>query len=152
MNMLAVVVVVCSLIAAGGGLAWSRSRRRRNAGRLLPGEQLLRRADGVSARVFVERDLLAGPRAHGINQAKADVILTDKRLTLATHHGRLLEITREVGGSVRCVGPRRLVIEVDPLHSKGSNKLRAELVLDDAEAWAQDAERQLGTQKAALTG
>ena len=100
-------------LACLGGAAVHASRRssRQKASRLMDGEKPLLRLDGVTARIYVDRDLLGGPTSDGVNRALADVVLTPRRLLVATHQGRLLELTQQTGGSVRNTGPNRLVIE-----------------------------------------
>jgi hypothetical protein len=66
------------------------------------------------------------------------MVLSEQRLILATGHGRVLEISAERPGSVRCTGPRRLVIEGQ--HPSGRAEVRAEMAIDDAEGWQQAAE------------
>ncbi len=125
-----------------------RKRVRRRAVRPAEGEAVLLTASGLSARVFVDRDLLAGPRAGAINRSRVDLLLSQNRLLAATHHGRLLELTEQSGGSVRNTGPDRLVIE-GQRPGKGA-KVRIEVLCDRAEEWARAAEGAIHTTRSAV--
>ena len=134
----------------GGGLSLYRRFRRQSGARLPDGEPLVRQVRGASARVFVERDVLGGPKSMSINSTRADLSLSDARLVVSTHHGRVLELTRDQPGSVRCTGPRRLVIEGARQRADGPMSVRAELIVDDAERWALEAAARLGARQIAL--
>jgi hypothetical protein len=131
----------------GGGVHLFRQRNRRRASTVREGEQVILRADAVSARIYVDKDLLGGPSSGGINRAQTDLVLTRDRLLVATHQGRLLELTPQTGGSVRNTGPNRLVIEGQ---QPGQGvKVRIELLTDQAEQWASAAEDALKTSRSA---
>jgi len=114
-----------------------RARRRLQATQV-PANLVVKAARGVTARVFVDQDILDGPKANVINNTPADLVLTDDRLIVATRHGRVLEVSSGAG-SVRCTGPRRLVIEGERLRKNGPMKVRIEALVDDAEGWAASA-------------
>ena len=133
-----------------GGLALYRRFRREAGARLPDGEALVKQVRGASARVFVERDVLGGPKSMSINSTRADLSMSDARLVVATHHGRVLELTRDQPGSVRCTGPRRLVIEGARQRGDGPMRVRAEVIVDDAERWVQEAAARLGAQQIAM--
>lgn len=134
----------------GGGLSLYRRLRRQSGARLPDGERPLREVRGASARVFVERDVLGGPRSMSVNTTRADLTMSDARLVVATHHGRVLELTREHPGAVRCTGPRRLVIEGARQRADGPLSVRAEVIVDDAERWAEEASARIGARQRAL--
>lgn len=145
-TILALLVVFGMVLGAGGVVAVSRNRRRARAATVPQGETLLREARDCGSRVFVSSDVIGGPSADKINRSPADLVLTDKRLLVATRHGRVLEITAGSGGSVRCTGPRRLVIEGERPQKDGVMHVRAELIVPDAEVWAALASEQLQTE------
>lgn len=113
----------------------------------MDGEKPLLRLDGITARIYVDRDLLGGPTSDGVNRAAADVVLTPRRLLVATHQGRLLELTQQTGGSVRNTGPNRLVIEGQ--RPGDGPIIRVELLTDQAETWAVQAAATLNTSRSA---
>ena len=136
-------------LACLGVAAMHRSRRsnREKASRLMQGERPLLRLDGITARIYVDRDLLGGPSSNGVNRAPANVVLTPRRLLVATHQGRLLELTQQTGGSVRNTGPNRLVIEGQ--RPGGGAIVRVELLTDQAETWAVQSAETLKTSRSA---
>ncbi|MEY3212579.1 MAG: hypothetical protein RIT28_3060 [Pseudomonadota bacterium] len=134
----------------GGGLSLYRRLRRQSGARLPAGEPLVRQVQGASARVFVERDVLGGPKSMSVNSTRADLSMSDARLLIATHHGRVLELTRDQPGAVRCTGPRRLVIEGARQRADGPMRVRAEVIVDDAERWAQEAAARIGARQIAM--
>ena len=115
--------------------AWRASRRNRGA-RLDPSETVLRETEAIAVRLYVNRNIPGGPRAPG-GRDRGRMVLSDQRLILTTGHGRVLEIRSDRSGSVRCTGPRRLVIEGQ--HPSGRADVRVELAIDDAEGWQQAA-------------
>ncbi|HJN75469.1 MAG TPA: hypothetical protein QGF58_16185 [Myxococcota bacterium] len=133
-----------------GLLKLSRKRARENAATV--DEALLLEARAVPARVFLDHDILGGPTAGKINRAAADLVLTAQRLVVATHQGRILELRKDQGGSVRSTGPGRLVIEGVRMRSGGNSKVRIELHLMESEDWARSAAAALATSKSALAG
>ncbi len=145
-TIVALLVVFGMVLGAGGLVAVSRNRRRARAGSVPEGDTLLREARDCGSRVFVSTDVIGGPSADRINRSPADLVLTDKRLLVATRHGRVLEITVGAPGSVRCTGPRRLVIEGERPQRDGVMHVRAELIVPDAEVWAALAAEQLQTE------
>ena len=82
--------------------------------------------------------LLGGPKSMSINSTRADLSMSDARLVVSTHHGRVLELTRDQPGSVRCTGPRRLVIEGARQRADGPMSVRAELIVDAPEPVSPD--------------
>ena len=110
---------------------WRKSRRNRGA-ILDEGEGVLREVEDVGVRLYVNRNVPGGPRAPG-GRDRGHMVLSEHRLILATGHGRVLEIGPDRPGSVRCTGPRRLVIEGQ--HPSGRADVRAEMAVDDARGW-----------------
>ncbi len=143
MKIIGLFIVVVSVLGLGVFSTMLRKRRRVRAADV-PDAHLLRAARKLPARVFIERSVLGGPQAGRTNRGQADLVLTNGRLLVATHQGRVLELTPERPGSVRCTGPRRLVIEGGRLLKEGELKVRVELICDEAEAWAQLAAEHLG--------
>lgn len=146
-TLLSITIVFAALVAVGTVFnAWRRSRRLR--GSVLPdGETVVREVEECAVRLFLNRSIPGGPRAPG-GRDRARLVLSEARLILSTGHGRVLEITADRPGSVRCTGPRRLVIEGQ--HPTGRADVRAELAVADAEAWQSDAEALSGVQNARI--
>lgn len=142
------VVALVVAIALMSLVNLNRKRTRTRAATV--DEPVVMEVRGVPARVFVDASVLAGPAAGKLNRAQADIVLTEARLLVATHQGRLLELAAGAGGSVRCTGPGRLVIEGERKRVSGPSKVRIEVLTADAEAWARRAEAALGTSRSAL--
>lgn len=137
----AIAIVFGFLAVARGITEYGRRRRRLQASRI-PDDLVVKMVRGVGARVFVDKDMIDGPKAGVINNTPADLVLCADRLIVATRHGRILELTPGAG-SVRCTGPRRLVIEGERLRKHGPMKVRIEALVDDAEQWAELAQARL---------
>lgn len=133
----ALAIVLGALVGVNLFARWLRARRRTAAAVLPPGEQALRRADGVSARLYTDAQVAGGPKPGGYSQGAATLLLTPRRIVLATEWGRALEITAEQPGELRWTGPTRIVLE--GAHPSGRAKVRAELILRDDEAWLEAA-------------
>lgn len=114
-----------------------RGRTRRLSQALPPGEVELHREEGLPARIFTNESLPGGLKARVINRDKADLILSAGRLLVCSGAGRIVEISGERPGTVKVVGPRRLVVE--GTHPSGRASLRVELVADSADTWAERA-------------
>ncbi len=130
-------IVLGGLIGLNLALRAQRNWRRSGGATLPSGEPQLRAAAGLSARLFTDKSLSSGFQPGGGTRGKADLVMSGQRLVLATGHGRVLEIRPDLPGQVRFAGPRRLVVE--GLHPSGRARVRAELVVDDAEGWAEAA-------------
>jgi hypothetical protein len=115
--------------------AWRTSRRNRGA-IISPEEMVVRDIEDIAVRLYVNRNIPGGPRAPG-GRDRGRMVLSGQRLILSTGHGRVLEIRADRPGSVRCTGPRRLVIEGQ--HPSGRADVRAEMAIHDAEGWQEAA-------------
>jgi hypothetical protein len=146
---LSALLVFVAAIGLGFALQLSRKRARAEATRI-EGEPVVLETRGVTARVFVDQTMLAGPQAGKVNRAPADLILTPERLLVATHQGRLLELKKGSGGSVRCTGPGRLVLEGRKPRAKAEMKIRVEVLTDKAEQFASRAHELLQTSRSAV--
>lgn len=133
----ALAIVLGALIGVNLFARWWRARRRTRAAVLPPGEPALLRADGVSARLFTDVQVAGGPKPGGYSQGAVTLLITQRRLVLATEWGRALEITSENPGELRWTGPTRVVLE--GLHPSGRAKVRAELILRDDDVWLEAA-------------
>jgi hypothetical protein len=140
------LIVGLSLLAMGVLSALIRRQRRVKAS-AVPAAHVIKEARKVPARVFVDKDMVGGPQQGRTNRSQADLVLTDGRLLVATHQGRVLELTSRNPGSVRCTGPRRLILEGERLQKEGVMKVRVELICDDAQSWADVAALELGAKK-----
>lgn len=149
---LAVVLVLACAAGASAALRFARKKRRRASGELPAGEAPVLKQEDIPSRVYVDRTVLAGPVAGKINNMDADIVLTEKRLVVSTHQGRLLEITPQAGGSVRCTGPGRLVIEGSKPRADGEILVRVEALVATAETWSKRSAELLGTRTSAIPG
>lgn len=127
------LLVLGALIAVNLASRWLRIRRRSKAAVLPPGEPSLRRTERVSTRLFTDARIAGGPRPGGYSQGHVTLVLTARRLLVASEWGRALEIRDDLPGEVRWTGPRRVVIEGS--HPSGRARVRAEMVLDEEDAW-----------------
>jgi len=135
-TLLSVVIVFGALVVFATLFnAWRKSRRTRGAA-LPDGEDAVREVEDAAVRLYVNQSIPGGPRAPG-GRDRARLVMSGQRLILATGHGRVLEIRSDRPGSVRCTGPRRLVVEGQ--HPSGRADVRAELAVDDAEGWQEAA-------------
>lgn len=142
-------VVFGSVVVLGAAYRGMRALSRARATALGPEEPALRRARGVTARVSMDEGRPgAPPRASG-TLTHADAVLTARRLVVATHAGRLIDAGGP-GLRVRCTGPQRLVIEAERPHAAGTRRVRVELLVPDAERWAQEAQERLGLERVGL--
>lgn len=132
------VVMVAALITVGFSQRL-RQWQRASAARLGEGEVVRRQSANVPARVTVERAITGGPQSGGINVLRADLTAGESLFVLATHHGRVLEISAARPGSASVTGPRRLVVE--GTHPSGDTRVRAELLIDNPEGWAAELNR-----------
>jgi hypothetical protein len=129
----ALAIVLLALVGFNLAVRAWRSRRRSLASRLDAAEPELRRREGVSARIFVDKTLRGGPKSGGFNQDNATVVLSAQRLIVASQWGRVLTITHDRPGDLRWVGPGRMVIEGQ--HPSGRAQTRVELILSDVDEW-----------------
>lgn len=106
-------------------------RRRRVV--LPPGEEPVRTARRVSARVFVSRPHPGSFRPGRVNHCHVDLLLSSHRLRVGGPRGRILELPAGTPFRAACTGPRRLVLEVE----RSAASMRLEMVAPEAEAWAQ---------------
>lgn len=146
---LSALLVFAAAVCLGFALQFSRGRARARAA-WVEGEPVVLEKRGVSARVFVDQTMLAGPQAGVVNRAPADLVLTPERLLVATHQGRLLELKKGGGGSVRCTGPGRLILEGRKPRANAEMKIRIEVLIDNAEQFALRAHELLETSRSAV--
>ena len=149
---LALVLVLACAAGASAALRFTRKKRRRACAKLPAGEAPVLQQVDIPSRVYVDRTLLAGPVAGKINNMDADIILTEKRLLVSTHQGKLLELTQASTGSVRCTGPGRLVIEGSKPRADGEILVRVEALVATAETWSLRSAELLGTRRSAIPG
>jgi hypothetical protein len=148
-----IVAFAVALALAGGVLAferWRRAQRRATAATPPQDEVVMRLDEGRATRFYVSRNLPTGARAGLVNLTSTTLVLTEARLIMATHHGRVLEATPLTPIAFRCVGPRRLVAE--GMHPDGKTTVRLEIIIDEPEAWVSDFQQMLGTPAAPRNG
>lgn len=122
-------ILVCRLFIHFGHV-W----RRKKATKLHPDETLVRMANSFGVKIQSNKPFKGGPMAGTVVVGLGRMVLTDKRLVLATHIGRILELSESNRGLARAVGPKRLVILGK--HPNGTSELRLELVIPEEEEWA----------------
>lgn len=133
------IALLLMLVAAATVGATVRAMRRsaRIRATQLPSGAIARRVSReLPCRLTVERTIVGGPRAGGINRAPVDLVLTDRQLIAATWHGRILVIDHDHPGKITCTGPSRLVLE--GTHPAGETRVRLEVLAEDADGWIQD--------------
>ena len=146
MKLIGFLIVGLSLIGLGVVSTLVRRQRRVKASKV-SAAHVIKEARKLPARVFVDKSVVGGPQRGRTNRSQADLVLTEGRLLVATHQGRVLELTPRNPGSVRCTGPRRLILEGERLQKKGVMQVRVELICDEAEAWVEIASSSLGASK-----
>lgn len=132
-TLLAVAIVVGGVVVVNLVARALRNRRRAQAAALPDGEAAIRRVDGVSLRLFVDRTLPGGPKAGGVSNAQCTLVLTAQRFLISSDWGRVVEIRADLPGEIRWTGPGRVVVEAS--HPSGRARARAELLLKDGDAW-----------------
>ena len=130
---LAAVIVVVLMMALNGLLRAVDARRRRAGAQPPSGSPVLLHVRSVPTRLFVEKAWPGGPRSGGINRSPADLVLTDAELVVSTGRGRVMLLSASRPGTAVSTGPQRLVVE--GLHPTRDIKIRAELLVDDTDAW-----------------
>ena len=125
-----IVLFIVLRLSLHFGLHW----RRKLSTRLIAGEKILREQDFISLKVLSNKTLTTGPVAGQAMQTTGRMVLTDRRLLVATNHGRMLELSEGNLGQARAVGPRRLVVLGK--HPAGKADLRFEMVVDQEVDWA----------------
>lgn len=121
------------LIVANVLLRSARSLRRNRSLRLPEGEGVVHEETGLTARIFTNQRLPGGLKPRVINRDRVSLRLSSKRLVVCSGAGRILEISPTRPGSMKTVGPDRLVIE--GTHPSKQAALRVELVAPSAETW-----------------
>ena len=97
-----------------------------------------RRAERLSARLFVDKPLPGGLRPARINPLRVHLLLSDDALLITNWRGALLSLRSPSAARVVCTGPRRLVIEGERRWRGETVRLRFEVLVEDAEGWARD--------------
>lgn len=132
------LTVVALLVAAWVGSLALGQARRNAAVRIPDGETPVREARGVPVRVYVSHALPGGTRPNRVNRGRAHLVLTDRRLRVATGLGLVLDAAPGSGGRAACTGPRRLVLETTWARGPQPVQVRVEAILDDPESMARD--------------
>lgn len=124
------VILFCAHLCTGVYQRW----RCRASTRLCKDEQLLLQKDRVSMHVQVDSNISSSLRAGLSFRGEGRLVLSDTRLMLGSTKGRLLELSLLTPGTIRAIGPRRLLLK--GLHPSKKGMVRAELVIDNETDWA----------------
>ena len=108
--------------------------RCRASTRLRSEESLLLQKDCVSMHIMVDSDISSALRAGVSFRGEGRLVLSDSRLMLGSTMGRLIEMSMHNPGTIRAIGPRRLLLK--GLHPSLKGMVRAELVIDNERDWA----------------
>lgn len=93
--------------------------------------------DRVSMHVQVDADISSQLRAGLSFRGEGRLVLSDSRLMLGSTKGRLIELSMVSPGTIRAIGPRRLLIK--GVHPSNKGRVRVELVIDEEALWASRA-------------
>ena len=128
-----VVVLLCAHFCTIQYQQW----RCRKATELQENEHIQLEQDRVSMHVRCD-DTISSLLTEGLSfRCEGRIVLTNQRLLLGSSFGRLLEFSVAHPGSIRAMGPRRLLMY--GLHPTQKGSLRIELVIDDEQQWENKA-------------
>ena len=133
---LSIVILFFILLFLRLGLHYLEKWRRAQGTRLSSEETVLLQSDGLSAKITSNATMPGGPTAGSTLRTLSRIVLTDKRLLVATNQGRIMEMGPERPGEARAIGPRRLALL--GLHPTGRADMRIELVVKDEGRWSQE--------------
>jgi hypothetical protein len=126
-------------VALLNGLA--RLRRWRTVRSIDPADVVMRAANATVRASLHGVPSFAGLDPDALNRMRGDLVLTHERFLLVVDGGVLADLGPGYGRrftSARCTGPSRLVIEGEVPRKDGQvGSYRFELVVDDAEGWAE---------------
>ena len=128
---LMIVILFCAHTCTGLYQRW----RCRASTRLDQDEQLILQRDRVSMHVQIDSNISSSLRAGLSFRGEGRLVLSDSRLILGSTKGRLLELSMLTPGTIRAIGPRRLLLK--GFHPSKKGMVRAELVIDDEADWAE---------------
>ena len=128
---LMMVMLLCAHACTGLYQRW----RCRASTRLNKDEELVLQQDRVSMHIQVDSNISSALRAGLSFRGEGRLVLSDSRLMLGSTKGRLLEISMFTPGTIRAIGPRRLLLK--GLHPSKKGTIRAELVIDNEADWAE---------------
>jgi hypothetical protein len=130
------IVLALFLLLSSASVAWTRWNRSR-AVRLEPGEKAVATLKGIPTRIFVSHALPGGIRPNRMIRSAANLVLSENRMLVGIGMGRVLEAAVGAKGRATCTGPRRMVIETTWAREPQPVFVRLEMVVDQAEEWAQ---------------
>jgi hypothetical protein len=133
---LSIIILVFFLLVLRFGLHFMEKWRRAQGTRADTGERTVRLSDGLSAMITSNKTMPGGPTAGSTLRTLSRIVLTEKRLLVATNQGRIMEMSQERPGEARAIGPRRLALL--GLHPTGRADIRIELVIQDEEMWSKE--------------
>lgn len=107
---------------------------RKSASRVESDEKIILEKDGFGLKIMSNKTIPGGPVAGKVITTIGRMVLTDKRLLVASNQGRVLEINAERNGCARSVGPKRLVVLGK--HASGGADLRLEMTIEEETQWA----------------
>ena len=126
---LMMVILFCAHTSTGLYQRW----RCRASTRLRKDELLVLQQDRVSMHFQVDSDISSSLPAGLSFRGEGRLVLSDSRLMLGSTKGRLLELSMVTPGTIRAIGPRRLLLK--GLHPSQQGMVRAVLVIDNEAVW-----------------
>jgi|GEM_PF-4248873 len=131
------VLLVLNLICTQWLIRRYQRWRRYSATKIHADEEIILAQDLIPisfmADSTINSSIIAGVSLHG----KGRVVLSDKRLIVGTSIGRILEISFSRKGTIRALGPKRLLLW--GIHPSQVGNIRVELVLENERQWEKSA-------------
>lgn len=129
--LLMIAILFCAHTCTGLYQRW----RCRASTQLDRDEHLVLQKDRVSMHIQIDANISSVLRAGLSFRGEGRLVLSDTRLMLGSTKGRLVELSMVSPGTVRAIGPRRLLVK--GWHPSKKGMVRAELVIDDEAEWAE---------------
>ena len=107
--------------------------RRTSSTRLQEDEKLLMECDLVPLRFVCDQTVNSRIHENVSLKGKGRIVLSNRRLLVGTSIGRIIEISQQKIGSIRAMGPRRVLLWGH--HPTDIGKIRIELALNDEKKW-----------------
>ena len=130
-----VLLMIVILFCANACTSMYQRWRCRASTRLRTDEALVLQKDRVAMHIQVDSNISSALRAGLSFRGEGRLVLSDARLILGSTKGRLLELSMLSPGTIRAIGPRRLLLI--GFHPSKKGIVRAELVIDNEAEWAE---------------
>ena len=135
---LAITLMIAMLLCAHTCTGIYQRWRCRAATKLDHSETMMMCAQRVSMHIQVDSNISSTLRGGVSFRGEGRLVLSDSRLMLGSTKGRLLELSQNMPGTIRAIGPRRLLLK--GMHPSKKGMIRAELVIDNETEWASRAQ------------